>query len=39
VRVVITGEPGFQREVRFAVDEELAVITERVRATLDRYIL
>jgi len=35
VRVVITGAHGFQREVRFAVNEELAVITERVRATLD----
>ena len=35
VKMVITGPHGFQREVGFAIDEELAVITERVRATLD----
>jgi hypothetical protein len=35
VRLLITGAHGFQREVTFAMDEEPAVITERVRATLD----
>jgi hypothetical protein len=35
VRVLITGAHGFQREVGFALDEEPAVITQRVRATLD----
>jgi hypothetical protein len=27
---------GFQREVGFAIDEEAAVITQLVRATLDK---
>jgi hypothetical protein len=35
VRVLLTGPHGFERMVRFAADEEPAVITERVRATLD----
>ena len=35
VRVLLTGPYGFERTVRFAADEEPAVITERVRATLD----
>ena len=34
-RVLITGPHRFERQVQFAVDEESAVITERVRATLD----
>ena len=35
VRVLITGLHGFERTVTFAMDEEPAVITERVRATID----
>jgi hypothetical protein len=35
VKVVITGAHGFQREIAFAPDEEPAVITQFVRATLD----
>jgi hypothetical protein len=35
VRLLITGAHGFQREVAFAIDEEPAVITQLVRATLD----
>ena len=35
VRVVITGPQGFKRTVLFALDEDPAVITERVRATID----
>jgi len=35
VRLLITGAHGFQREVGFAVDEDPAVINQRVRATLD----
>jgi hypothetical protein len=35
VRVLLTGPHGFERTIRFAADEEPAVITERVRATLD----
>jgi hypothetical protein len=35
VRLLITGAHGFQREVGFAMDEEPAVITERVIATFD----
>jgi hypothetical protein len=35
VRLLITGAYGFQREVGFAMDEEPAVITQRVKATLD----
>jgi hypothetical protein len=35
VRVLITGAHGFEREVGFAMDEEPAVISQFVRATLD----
>jgi hypothetical protein len=35
VRLLITGAHGFQREVAFAMDEEPAVITQLIRATLD----
>jgi hypothetical protein len=35
VRVVITGPQGFERRVLFALDEDTAVITERVRETID----
>jgi hypothetical protein len=35
VGVVITGPQGFERSVLFALDEDPAVITERVRATID----
>jgi hypothetical protein len=35
VRVLITGPQGFERTVQFAMGEEPAEITERVRATLD----
>jgi hypothetical protein len=35
VRVVITGPQGFDRTVLFALDEDPAVITERVRETID----
>ena len=34
VRVLITGPQGFERSVQFAVDEEQAEITRRVRDTL-----
>jgi len=34
VRVTITGANGFQRQVAFAADEELATIMAMVRATL-----
>ena len=36
VRVVITGPHGFQREVRFALDEVPAAITDRVRGNAGR---
>jgi hypothetical protein len=35
VRVLITGLQGFERSVLFALDEDPAVITERVRATIE----
>ena len=35
VRVVITGPQGFERTVFFALDEDSAVITQRVRETID----
>jgi hypothetical protein len=35
VRVVITGPQGFERTVLFALDEDPAVITERVRETIE----
>jgi hypothetical protein len=34
VKVLLTGPHGFERTVTFAVDEEAAVITARVRETL-----
>jgi len=34
-RVLITGPEGFERIVPFAVDDDPAVITERIRQTLD----
>jgi hypothetical protein len=34
VRVLITGPHGFERTVMFAIDENPAVITEGVRATI-----
>ena len=35
VRVLLTGPYAFERTVRFAANEEPAVITERVRVTFD----
>jgi hypothetical protein len=35
VRVLITGPQGFERAVLFAVDEEPAVIMQRVRETIE----
>ena len=35
VRVIITGPQGFERAVLFALDEDLAVITQRVWETID----
>jgi hypothetical protein len=35
VRVVITGPQGFERSVLFALDEDPAVVTQRVRETID----
>ena len=35
VRVIITGPQGFERTVLFALDEDPAVITHRVRETID----
>ena len=35
VRVLITGPKGFERRVLFAIDEEPADITRRVKETLD----
>jgi hypothetical protein len=35
VRVLITGPQGFERTVMIAMDEDPAIITERVRATMD----
>jgi hypothetical protein len=34
-RVLITGSNGFERTVTFALDDDPAVIAERVRETLD----
>jgi hypothetical protein len=33
--VLITGSHGFERTVMFALDDDTAVIAERVRETLD----
>jgi hypothetical protein len=35
VRVLITGPDGFERSVGFGPDEDTAVISELVRATLE----
>ena len=35
VRVLMTGPDGFERSVGFAPDEDAAVITELVRASLE----
>ena len=35
VRVLITGPPGFERTVAFALDEAAATTTEWVRETVD----
>jgi hypothetical protein len=35
VKVLITGPHGFERTVTFAVDDDPAVIAERVRETLE----
>jgi len=35
VKVLILGVHGFQRTVTFALEEDAAVIAERVRATLE----
>ena len=34
-RVLITGPHGFERTVVFAIDDDPAVIAERVRETMD----
>ena len=34
-RVLITGAHGFERTVKFAIDDEAAVIAERVRETME----
>jgi hypothetical protein len=34
-RVLITGPHGFERTVTFAIDDDPAVIAERVRETLE----
>ena len=34
-RVVITGPHGFERTVMFAIDDDPAVIAERVRETME----
>jgi hypothetical protein len=34
-RLLITGPHGFERNVTFALDDDTAVIAERVRKTLD----
>ena len=34
-RVLITGPHGFERTVPFAIDDDPAVIAERVRETMD----
>ena len=35
IRLIITGPQGFERAVLFALDEDLAIITQRVRETID----
>ena len=34
-RVLVTGSHGFERTVTFAIDDDPAVIAERVRETLE----
>jgi hypothetical protein len=34
-RVLVTGPHGFERTVTFAIDDDPAVIAERVRATME----
>jgi hypothetical protein len=34
-RVLITGPHGFERTVKFAIDDDAAVIAERVRETME----
>ncbi len=34
-RVLITGPHGFERTVTFSIDDDPAVIAERVRATME----
>jgi hypothetical protein len=34
-RVLITGPHGFERTVTFAIDDDPALIAERVRVTMD----
>jgi hypothetical protein len=36
-QVLITAPHGFERTVAFAVDDDLAVIAERVRETVEEY--
>jgi hypothetical protein len=38
VRLLMTGPDGFERSVSFAPDEDTAVITEMVRASLVCYV-
>jgi hypothetical protein len=35
VKVLITGPQGFERTVKFALDDDPAVIAERVRETME----
>jgi len=35
IRVLITGPHGFERTVTFAAAEESAVITQRIRETIE----
>jgi len=35
VRVIITGPHGFERRAAFAIDDDVAEITRRVRETID----
>jgi hypothetical protein len=34
-RILITGPHGFERTITFAIDDDPAVIAERVRETMD----
>ena len=35
IRVLITGPHGFERTVTFAIDDDPAVIAERLRETME----